>query len=132
MEASPELRDLTVRLAEAIGAGDADFLARHTSRQAGAAFLGTDPDEWWTDVAGLTRALAAQRQIGIEGSRASRWPTARGASAGRSIGGCGSASATGSSRSACRWSTTARTGRGRWSTSIAQSACRMRTRSALN
>ena len=65
MEASPELRDLTVRLAEAIGAGDADFLVRYTSRQAGAAFLGTDPDEWWTDVAGLTRALAAQRGGGV-------------------------------------------------------------------
>ena len=66
MEASPELRDLTVRLAEAIGAGDAEVLARHTSRQPGVAFLGTDPDEWWTDVAGLTRAPAAQRQAGVE------------------------------------------------------------------
>ena len=66
MEASPELRDLTVRIAEAVGAGDADFLARHTSRQAGVTFLGTDPHEWWTDLAGLTRALAAQRQTGVE------------------------------------------------------------------
>ncbi len=66
MEASPELRSLTVRFAEAIGAGDAAFLERHTSRQAGLAFLGTDPDEWWTDLAGLTRALAAQRQAGVE------------------------------------------------------------------
>jgi hypothetical protein len=66
MEASPELRDLTVRFAEAIGAGDAAFLERHTSRQSGLAFLGTDPDEWWTDLAGLTRALAAQRQAGVE------------------------------------------------------------------
>ena len=65
MEASPELRDLTLRIAEAVGAGDAEFLARHTSRQPGIAFLGTDPDEWWTDLAGLTRALAAQRQAGV-------------------------------------------------------------------
>jgi hypothetical protein len=66
MEAAPELRDLTVRLAEAVGAGDAAFLERHTSRQAGTAFLGTDPGEWWTDLAGLTQALAAQRQAGVE------------------------------------------------------------------
>ena len=66
MEASPELRDLTLRIAEAVGAGDAAVLARHTSGHPGVAFLGTDPDEWWTDLAGLTRALAAQRQAGVE------------------------------------------------------------------
>ena len=65
MDASPELQDLTKRLAEAVGAGDATFLERHTSRQAGVAFLGTDPDEWWTDAAGLARALAAQQGAGI-------------------------------------------------------------------
>ena len=65
MDASPELRDLTKRLAEAVGAGDAAFLERHTSGQAGLTFLGTDPDEWWTDAAGLTRALAAQQGAGI-------------------------------------------------------------------
>ncbi len=66
MEPSPELQDLTVRIAEAVGKGDAAFLERHTSRQPGAAFLGTDPDEWWTDLEGLTRALAAQRQAGVD------------------------------------------------------------------
>ena len=66
MEPSPELRDLTLRIARAVGAGDAEFLTRHTSRQAGVAFLGTDPDEWWTDLAGLRRALAAQRQAGVD------------------------------------------------------------------
>ncbi len=65
MDASPELRDLTLRIAEAVGNGDAAFLERHTSRWEGVAFLGTDPDEWWTDLAGLTRALAEQRQAGV-------------------------------------------------------------------
>jgi hypothetical protein len=65
MESSVELRDLTLRIAQAIGAGDVAFLERHTSRQPGAAFVGTDPDEWWTDIAGLSRTLVAQRQAGI-------------------------------------------------------------------
>ena len=52
MQPSPELQDLTSRIAEAVGDGDV-------------AFLGTDPDEWWTDLAGLERALAAQRGAGV-------------------------------------------------------------------
>jgi hypothetical protein len=46
MESSVELRDLTLRIAQAIGAGDVTFLERHTSRQPGGAFVGTDSDEW--------------------------------------------------------------------------------------
>ena len=65
MEPSLELRELTRRIAQAIGEGDVAFLERHTSRQDGAAFLGTDPDEWWTDLAGVSRALMAQRQAGV-------------------------------------------------------------------
>ena len=65
MESSVELRDLTLQLAHAIGAGDIDFLRRHTSRQPGTAFLGTDPDEWWADLESLSRALAAQSQAGV-------------------------------------------------------------------
>ena len=65
MQPSPELRDLTNRIAQAVGDGDMDFLERHISGQADVAFLGTDPDEWWTGVAGLRRALAAQREAGV-------------------------------------------------------------------
>ena len=32
---------------------------------AGPNFLGTDPDEWWTDLTGLLGALAAQRGAGV-------------------------------------------------------------------
>ena len=66
MEPSVELRELTKQLAQAVGAGDVAFLARHTSRQPGVAFLGTDPDEWWTDLAGLRRALEGQVAAGVE------------------------------------------------------------------
>jgi hypothetical protein len=66
MQPSPELRDLTNRIAHAVGDGDMDFLERHVSREADVAFLGTDPDEWWTDLAGLRQALAAQREAGID------------------------------------------------------------------
>jgi hypothetical protein len=66
MQPSPELRDLTNRIAQAVGDGDVAFLGRHVSRQADVAFLGTDPDEWWTDLSGLCRALAAQQQAGVD------------------------------------------------------------------
>ena len=65
MQPSPELQDLTSRIAQAVGDGDVAFPERHISRQADVAFLGTDPDEWWTDLAGLERALAAQRGAGV-------------------------------------------------------------------
>jgi hypothetical protein len=66
MQPSPELQELTRRIAQAVGDGDMAFLERHISRQADVAFLGTDPDEWWTDLAGLSQALAAQREAGVE------------------------------------------------------------------
>jgi hypothetical protein len=66
MQPSPELQDLTSRIAQAVGDGDVAFPERHISRQADVAFLGTDPDEWWTDLAGLRQALAAQREAGID------------------------------------------------------------------
>ena len=48
-----------------IGDGDVAVLERHTSRHPGTAFLGTDPDEWWTDLAGLRHALVGQHQAGV-------------------------------------------------------------------
>jgi hypothetical protein len=65
MQPSPELQDITSHIAQAVGDGDVAFLERHISRQADVAFLGTDPDEWWTDLTGLGRALAAQREAGV-------------------------------------------------------------------
>ena len=65
MTPSTELRELTLLITQAIGAGDVAVLERHTSRHPGAAFLGTDPDEWWTDLAGLSQALAGQHEAGV-------------------------------------------------------------------
>src|SRR5215217_3920442 len=65
MQLSPDLQELTRRITQAIGDGDVDFLERHISQHADVAFLGTDPDEWWTDGAGLSRALASQREAGV-------------------------------------------------------------------
>ena len=47
MERSDELRDLTLRIYEATATGDLSFVERHVSRQEGAVFVGTDPNEWW-------------------------------------------------------------------------------------
>ena len=65
MNPSTELRDLTIQIAQAISDGDVAVLERHTSRHPGTAFLGTDPDEWWTDLAGLRQALVGQHEAGV-------------------------------------------------------------------
>ena len=66
MHPSTELRDLTIQIAKAIGTGDVAVLERHTSHHPGTAFLGTDPEEWWTDLASLRQAVLAQRGAGVE------------------------------------------------------------------
>ena len=66
MNPSTELRDLTIQIAQAISEGDVAVLERRTSRHPGTAFLGTDPDEWWTDLASLRQAVMSQREGGVE------------------------------------------------------------------
>jgi hypothetical protein len=66
MDPSPELQALTRRLAEAVGAGDVGFFRDLVAQRAPVAFLGTAPEEWWTDVDALARTLEAQRAAGVE------------------------------------------------------------------
>jgi hypothetical protein len=65
MHPSTELRDLTIQIAQAVSNGDVAVLERHTSHHPGTAFLGTDPDEWWTDLASLRHASLGQREAGV-------------------------------------------------------------------
>ena len=65
MNPSTELHDLTIQIAQAVSDGDVAVLERHTSRHPGTAFLGTDPDEWWTDLGGLRQALVGQHEAGV-------------------------------------------------------------------
>jgi hypothetical protein len=68
MEHSDELRDLTLRFYEAITTGDLSFLERHVSRQEGAVFVGTDPNEWWEGFEAFVEAMRAQAEaMGGEG-----------------------------------------------------------------
>jgi SnoaL-like domain len=62
MEQSDELRDLTLRFYEAITTGDLSFLERYLSRQDGAAFVGTDPNEWWEGFEAFVEAMRAQAE----------------------------------------------------------------------
>jgi ketosteroid isomerase-like protein len=66
MEQSDELRDLTLRFYEAVNAGDLSFVERHVSRQEGAVFVGTDPNDWWEGYEALLEAMRAQEEA-IEG-----------------------------------------------------------------
>jgi hypothetical protein len=62
MEQSDELRDLTLRFYEALTTGDLSFLERHVSRQEGAVFVGTDPNEWWEGFEAFVEAMRAQAE----------------------------------------------------------------------
>ena len=62
MERSDELRDLTLRFYEALNAGDLSFLERHISRQEGAVFVGTDPNEWWEGSDAFVEEMRAQSE----------------------------------------------------------------------
>jgi adenylate cyclase len=66
MEQSDELRELTLRFYEAINAGDLSSVERLVSRQGGAVFVGTDPNEWWEDYESFLEAVRAQEEA-IEG-----------------------------------------------------------------
>jgi ketosteroid isomerase-like protein len=62
MEQSDELRDLTLRFYEAATTGDLSFIERHVSRQEGAVFVGTDPNEWWVGFEAFVEAMRAQSE----------------------------------------------------------------------
>ena len=62
MEHSDELRDLTLRFYEAATTGDLSFFERHVSRQEGAVFVGTDPNEWWEGFEAFVEAMRAQSE----------------------------------------------------------------------
>src|SRR5215203_1855875 len=67
MEQSDELRDLTLRLYEAATTGDLPFFERHVSRQEGAVFVGTDPNEWWEGYETFVEAMRAQEEVRVSG-----------------------------------------------------------------
>src|SRR5919112_2653708 len=62
MEHSDELRDLTLRLYEAEATGDLSFIERYFSRQEGAVYVGSDPNEWWEGFEAFLEAMRAQSE----------------------------------------------------------------------
>src|SRR3712207_4489197 len=62
MEQSDELRDLTLRFYEATASGDLSFVERYVSRQEGAVFVGTDPNEWWEGSEAFVEAMRSQAE----------------------------------------------------------------------
>ena len=62
MEHSDELRDLTLRLYEAEATGDLSFIERNFSRQEGAVYVGSDPNEWWEGFEAFVEAMRAQSE----------------------------------------------------------------------
>jgi hypothetical protein len=62
MEYSDELRDLTMRLYEAEASGDISFIEEHFSRQDGAVYIGSDPNEWWEGFEAFVVAMRSQSE----------------------------------------------------------------------
>ena len=62
MERSDEVRDLTLRLYEAESTGDLAFIERHCSRQEGAVYVGSDPNDWWEGLEVFVEALRAESE----------------------------------------------------------------------
>ena len=60
MEPSTELRNLTLRLYQAMASGDYAFMERYFSVNAGVLTIGTDPNEWWADRETAMRVFRAQ------------------------------------------------------------------------
>ncbi len=62
MEHSDEIRDLTLRIYEATTTGDLSLVEHYVSRQEGAVFIGTDPNEWWEGFEAFVEAMRAQAE----------------------------------------------------------------------
>ncbi|HUQ39335.1 MAG TPA: adenylate/guanylate cyclase domain-containing protein [Acidimicrobiales bacterium] len=60
MEPSPELGAVIRRLMGALCGGDAESLRTLASRQPGALWVGSDPDEWWGDPSHAVEVMAIQ------------------------------------------------------------------------
>ena len=60
MEQSTELKDLYLRICEAQSNGDYSFFERYFSQKDGVLAIGTDPAEWWTGYATITKVFKAQ------------------------------------------------------------------------
>ena len=60
MEQSTELKELYLRICEALSSSDYSFFESCFSQKDGVLAIGTDPTEWWTGYAAITRVFKAQ------------------------------------------------------------------------
>jgi ketosteroid isomerase-like protein len=65
MQQAPEIKDMVMRLYEAFSRGDADLMEQVTSHQPGLVFIGSDPNEWYEEIAPIRQLLQAQAEAGI-------------------------------------------------------------------
>ncbi len=65
MQPSSELADALRSIYAAVSEGDEARLVRSLSSAEGLVFIGTDPDEWFDDVASIRTMLAAQAAAGV-------------------------------------------------------------------
>lgn len=62
MQQSSELQGLYLQSCEAMSSGDHAFFERHFSQNDGVLAIGTDPAEWWSGYATISRIFREQMQ----------------------------------------------------------------------
>ena len=132
MQQAPELKDMLIRIYDAVSRGDGELIEQITSRQDGMVFIGTDPKEWLEDAGSVRRMLEAQAGAGVTvvpgDVRAYRIRRARsGGSPTAARSGCRTATKCPSASPRC---STRRTATGSWSRSTPPSRSAMRRPSA--
>lgn len=60
MEQSTELKELYLQICEALSHGDYSFFERCFSHKDGVLAIGTDPTEWWTGYATISKVFKTQ------------------------------------------------------------------------
>ncbi len=65
MEPSSSITASLTSLFEAVTSGDGDAIAQQTTAGPGLVFIGTDPDEWFEDLAPVRAMLEAQAGAGV-------------------------------------------------------------------
>jgi hypothetical protein len=65
MQEAPDLKAIMFRYYEAVSRGDAAFMERVLSHQEGILIIGSDPREWWTEPALISRTLKERAKAGI-------------------------------------------------------------------
>jgi hypothetical protein len=65
MEQSTELKNIALRIYEALSGRNFSLIERYLSQQDGVLSIGTDPNEWWEGYPTIAKVIKAQMETGV-------------------------------------------------------------------